>query len=74
MQPVSMQRIGKYVSVTTNTRETIELLLKTAFSILSAQSGSKEDNWGIPVNCQLSAECNILQGRLRRDGDPVSYQ
>jgi hypothetical protein len=40
MQSVSMQRICKHASTTT------ELLLGTVFSTRSVQSGYKEENWG----------------------------
>jgi hypothetical protein len=49
MQPVSRRRIGKHVPAAMNTHSTIELLLETAFSTRSVQSGYKEDNWGEPV-------------------------
>jgi hypothetical protein len=48
MQPVSRQRIGKYVPAAMNTHTTIELLLETVFSTWSMQRGHKEDNWGRP--------------------------
>jgi hypothetical protein len=56
MELVSRQRIGKHVPAATNTNTTIELLLETAFSIRSVQSGYKEDNWDDPVSCQLWVE------------------
>jgi hypothetical protein len=43
------------------------LLLETVFSIRFMQSGYKEEDWGSQFNW-------ALQGRLRRDGDPVSCQ
>jgi hypothetical protein len=36
MQPVSRQRIGKYVSAATNTHATIELLLETGCLLLGS--------------------------------------
>jgi hypothetical protein len=56
MQPLSRQRIGKYVPAATNTHTTIELLLETVFYTWSVQSGYKEDNSGDPVSCQLRVE------------------
>jgi hypothetical protein len=44
-----MQRISKHASTTK------ELLLETAFSIRSVQSGYKEENWGNHFSCQLKA-------------------
>jgi hypothetical protein len=44
MQNVSRQRISKQVPAATSTHTTVELLLETAFSTQSVQSGYKEDN------------------------------
>jgi hypothetical protein len=46
---VSRQRISKHVPVTTNTYETIELLLEMVFSTRSVRRGYKEENWYDPV-------------------------
>jgi hypothetical protein len=54
MQPVSRQRIGKHIPAATKTNTTIELLLETAFSTRSAQSGYKEENSGDPVSRQMT--------------------
>jgi hypothetical protein len=52
-----MQRIGKHFPAATTTYTTMELLLETAFSTQSVQSGYKEDNFGDPVfSCQLEVE------------------
>jgi hypothetical protein len=56
MQPVSSQRIGKHVTVATNTTTTIELLLETVCGTRSVQSGYKENKWGDPVSCLLRFE------------------
>jgi hypothetical protein len=64
MQPISRQRIHKYVPAATNTYTTIELLLETVFSNRSVQGGYKEDNWFDPVS----------ESRLRRDNAIVSCQ
>jgi hypothetical protein len=42
---VSRQLLGKYLTASTDTNATIEVLLKTMFSALSVQRGYKEDNW-----------------------------
>jgi hypothetical protein len=56
MQPVSRQRIGKHVPAVTNTNTTMELLLETVCSTRFVRSDYKEDSWGDPVSCELSAE------------------
>jgi hypothetical protein len=60
MKPVSKQRIGKYASTTI-------VIVETVFSVRSVQGGYKEGNWGNQFSW-------ALQGRLRRDGDPVQLR
>jgi hypothetical protein len=64
-----MQGFGNVAAVR-NTEETIEVLLETVFPIWSLQSGYKrrELRFGSAV-----FSCG-LQGRLRRDGDPVQLK
>jgi hypothetical protein len=52
IEPVSRQRVGKHVSMATNTNTTVELPSETMFSTRSMPSGCKEDNWGDPVSYQ----------------------
>jgi hypothetical protein len=47
---LSRQRLGKHVPAATDTHATIEVLLETAFSIRSVQTGYKEVNGGNRVS------------------------
>jgi hypothetical protein len=53
---VSRQRLGKHIPAATDTHATIEVLLETVFSSLTAQRGYKEDGREPPFRVDESPE------------------